>query len=206
MIFKKINVGVMGVNCYITGDKDEVFVIDPGGSADEICAVLKKHGLKAKYIILTHCHFDHILAANEVKKQTGAQIVVCSKEAENLADSNVNMTSRFTRSPTSLSADRLVSENDTLISGTFVYRVIETPGHTSGGMCLYCENEKLLFSGDTLFCGSVGRSDFPTGDQNTLLHSIQTKLLTLPDDVRVYPGHEDDTTIGFEKANNPYLR
>ena len=160
----------------------------------------------AKYIILTHCHFDHILAANEVKKQTGATIVVCSKETENLADSNVNMTSRFTRSPTSLSADRLVSENDTLISGTFVYRVIETPGHTSGGMCLYCENEKLLFSGDTLFCGSVGRSDFPTGDQNTLLHSIQTKLLTLPDDVRVYPGHEDDTTIGFEKANNPYLR
>lgn len=206
MILKKINVGVMGVNCYITGDKDEVFVIDPGGSADEICVVLKKHGLKAKYIILTHCHFDHILAANEVKKQTGAQIVVCSKEAENLADSNVNMTSRFTRTPISLSADRLVSENDTLISGTFVYRVIETPGHTSGGMCLYCENEKLLFSGDTLFCGSVGRSDFPTGDQNTLLHSIQTKLLTLPDDVRVYPGHEDDTTIGFEKANNPYLR
>lgn len=206
MILKKINVGVMGVNCYITGDKDEVFAIDPGGSADEICVVLKKHGLKAKYIILTHCHFDHILAANEVKKQTGAQIVVCSKEAENLADSNVNMTSRFTRTPISLSADRLVSENDTLISGTFVYRVIETPGHTSGGMCLYCENEKLLFSGDTLFCGSVGRSDFPTGDQNTLLHSIQTKLLTLPDDVRVYPGHEDDTTIGFEKANNPYLR
>ena len=100
----------------------------------------------------------------------------------------------------------MVSENDTLISGTFVYRVIETPGHTSGGMCLYCENERLLFSGDTLFCGSVGRSDFPTGDQNTLLHSIQTKLLTLPDNVRVYPGHEDDTTIGFEKANNPYLR
>lgn len=206
MIFEKIHVGIMGVNCYITGDKDEVFVIDPGGSADEICAVLKKHGLNAKYIILTHCHFDHILAANEVKKQTGAQIVVCSKEAENLADSNVNMTSRFTRSPTSLSADRLVSENDTLISGAFVFRVIETPGHTSGGMCLYCENEKLLFSGDTLFRGSVGRSDFPTGDQNTLLHSIQTKLLTLPDNVRVYPGHEDDTTIGFEKANNPYLR
>lgn len=206
MIFEKIHVGIMGVNCYITGDKGEVFVIDPGGSADEICSVLKKHGLNAKYIILTHCHFDHILAANEVKKQTGAQIVVCSKEAENLADSSVNMTSRFTRTPISLSADRLVSENDTLISGAFVFRVIETPGHTSGGMCLYCENERLLFSGDTLFCGSVGRSDFPTGDQNTLLHSIQTKLLTLPDNVRVYPGHEDDTTIGFEKANNPYLR
>lgn len=206
MIFEKIHAGIMGVNCYITGDKDEVFVIDPGGSADEICSDLKKHGLKAKYIILTHCHFDHILAANEVKKQTGAQIVVCSKEAENLADSSVNMTNRFTRTPISLSADRLVSENDTLISGAFVFRVIETPGHTSGGMCLYCENERLLFSGDTLFCGSVGRSDFPTGDQNTLLHSIQTKLLTLPDNVRVYPGHEDDTTIGFEKANNPYLR
>ena len=205
MIFKKIHVGIMGVNCYILGDKNEVFIIDPGGDADEICSVLNENGCTAKYIVLTHCHFDHILAANEVKKQTGAKIVICINEAENLADSSVNMTDRFTRTPISIKADILVSENDTLTSGEFVFRVIETPGHTSGGICLYCPEKKILFSGDTLFRSSIGRSDFPTGNQDTLIKSIQTKLLTLPEDVRVYPGHEDDTTIALEKTNNPYL-
>lgn len=206
MILEKITVGIMGVNCYITGDKDEVFIIDPGGNADKIYSVLNTHGFHAKYIVLTHCHFDHILAADELKKRTGAQITVCAKEAANLADSNVNMTGRFTRTPLSLCGDVCVSESNTLTSGKFVFRVIETPGHTSGGMCLYCAEEKILFSGDTLFCGSIGRSDFPTGNQAVLVHSIQEKLLTLPKDVHVYPGHETDTTIGFEKLNNPYLQ
>lgn len=206
MILEKIKVGIMGVNCYIAGSKEDIFIIDPGGNADEICNYLNEHELSAKYIVLTHCHFDHILAADEVKKRTGAKIVACKKEAKNLIDSDVNMTKRFTRTPLSQSADVFVSEHDMLIAGTQSFRVIETPGHTSGGICLYCNEEKLLFSGDTLFCGSIGRSDFPTGNQSALIHSIKTKLLTLPEDVRVYPGHEADTTIGFEKLNNPYIQ
>lgn len=195
----------MGVNCYVAGDKNSVFIIDPGGNAEKICSFLSERSYKAKYIVLTHCHFDHILAAEEVKKRTGAEIVICKKEAGNLADPTVNMTNRFTRTPLSLSADVIVSENDTLSSGEHMFQVIETPGHTSGGMCLYCREEKVLFSGDTLFCGSVGRTDFPTGNQEDLICSIKTKLLTLPEDVRVFPGHEADTTIGFERRHNPYL-
>ena len=205
MMFKTMQVGVMRVNCYIFGTKEETAIVDPGGNANEICSYVEEQGLKVKYIILTHCHFDHILGAQAVKSQTGAKIVACINEAENLNNSSINMTGRFTRTPLSMPADLYVSEKDTLTLGEYEFQVIETPGHTSGGMCLYCETEKMLFSGDTLFCESVGRSDFPTGDHQTLMSSIKQKLFVLPDDTTVYPGHERETTIGHEKKHNPFI-
>jgi len=205
MMLEKIIVGMLHVNCYVTGAQSEAIVIDPGSNAQQILATLNRLNVNVRYIVLTHCHFDHILAAQEIKDATDAKIVLCQKEVENLADNNINMTGRFTREPHSLKADILVQEGDTIQSGKHTFRVIETPGHTSGGMCLYCAEEKVLFSGDTLFKGSIGRHDFPTGNLSDLLASIRTKLMTLPEDVRVYPGHDAETTIAFEAQNNPYL-
>lgn len=205
MILEKIRVGIMGVNCYLVGDKDEIFIIDPGSDASKIYAHIQQSGYTVKYIILTHCHFDHILAVEELKEKTGAQVVFCASEKENFADASVNFTDRYARKPVSLCAELLVADGDILSSGNFQFRIIETPGHTSGGMCLYNESEKTLFSGDTLFCGSVGRCDLPTGNHKTLIESIQEKLMVLPDDVHVYPGHEQETTIGLERVNNPFI-
>lgn len=205
MLFQKLTVGVMGVNCYILGEPTECMVVDPGGNAEKICSYLDEQGLTVKYIVLTHCHFDHILAVDEVKRRTGAKIVACSKEQGNLENTSINMTGRFSRVPINLQADLFVSEDDTLTSGEYIFRVIETPGHTSGSMCLYCETEKMLLSGDTLFAESVGRADLPTGDGEMLVASIRTKLFPLPDDTRVFPGHEAETTIGHEKKHNPFL-
>lgn len=205
MIFEKITVGCMGVNCYIVGDQNEVFVIDPGGHPERICQFLNENNYHVKYIILTHCHFDHILAANEVKQLTGAKIVAGTNEADNIADNMINMTARFVKSPFSLTPDCFVAEHDVLHSGKYTFTVLETPGHTSGSICLYCHEKNILFSGDTLFRCSIGRSDFPTGNQAVLINSIKEKLLTLPDDTIVYPGHDTDTTIEFEKRNNPYI-
>lgn len=205
MILEKLRVGIMGVNCYLVGDQDELFVIDPGSDAPKIYTHIQQCGYTVKYIVLTHCHFDHIMGVEELKQKTGAEIVFCTSERGNFADTSINFTDRYSRKPISLCADLLVSDGDVLLSGEFRFRVIETPGHTSGGMCLYNETEKTLFSGDTLFCGSVGRCDLPTGNQEVLIESIRTKLMVLPDDVHVYPGHEQETTIGLERANNPYI-
>ena len=206
MILEKLSVGHMGVNCYIAGAPDEILIIDPGGHAEKIYTHLLEKKYCAKYIVLTHCHFDHILAAEKIRDLTGAKIIAGKNEAENLLDGAVNMTSRFLKEPVALKADIYVTEKDEIISREYHFSVLETPGHTSGGICLYCREEKTLFSGDTLFHCSVGRSDFATGDYSVLIDSIKTKLLTLPEDVFVYPGHDEKTTIGFEKKNNPYIR
>ena len=201
-----IKVGVMGVNCYVTGEKNEAIIIDPGASAEKILGVLEYNNIKVKYIVLTHCHFDHILAVNEIKEKTGAKIVASKKECENLKNPDINMTGMYSRKPLSIVPDVLVSDDDKITSGSYEYTVIETPGHTSGGICLYCKEENNLFSGDTLFCTSIGRCDLPTGEYDTLINSIKTKLLCLPDNTNVFPGHEDTTTVLYEKRNNPYLR
>lgn len=206
MLLEKIEVGVMGVNCYVVGDKNEAIVIDPGASFEKISSYLDKKNIKVKYILLTHCHFDHILAANELKKYTNALIVMSEKENENIKNPSISMTDRFARNFEGLYADTVVSDGDVLKSGEYKFKIIETPGHTSGGICLYCEREKLLFSGDTLFYQSIGRCDFPTGNFDTLISSIKTKLLTLPGDTHVFPGHEAETTIENEINYNPYLR
>lgn len=206
MILDTLVVGIMKVNCYIAGDKDAVIIIDPGSSAEKILSHIKEHQYTVKYIVLTHCHFDHILAVNKLKEETGAKIVICSHEKDNLEDASINMTNQFSRKPVCIQTDLCVEEGDSIHSGPYAFDVLETPGHTSGGMCLYCKDENILFSGDTLFCCSIGRTDLPTGDLDALLKSVQEKLFVLSDDVKVYPGHEDATSIGFEKKNNPYFQ
>jgi len=205
MIKIKLNVGLMGVNCYILGDKNEALVIDPGSNSAKILSVLKEHEVTVKYIVLTHCHFDHILAVEELKKETGAKLIACHSEKENLLKSDINYTNRYSKKPIELSADCYVVSDDVIKSGDFEFTVIETPGHTSGSMCLYCENENILVSGDTLFFESIGRCDLATGNENEIIRSIKEKLFLLPDDVIVLPGHGENTTIGHEKTNNPYI-
>lgn len=205
MVFQSLPVGVLGVNCYIVGDKNEAIVIDPGANSEKICTYLDEHDVKVKYIVLTHCHFDHVLATLDVRDKTGSQIIICSREKDNFANDDANFIRRYNRKPMDIIADWYVSEGDVLLSGNYAFRVIETPGHTVGSMCLYCEAENMLFAGDTLFYQSVGRTDLLTGDYASIISSIKTKLLILPDSTKVFPGHGEPTTIQFEKANNPYL-
>lgn len=208
MILFKQNVGALGTNCYIVGDKDEAIVIDPGANAEKIYDLILNNGVTVKYIVLTHCHFDHILATSELQKLTNAKIIISKSEEKNLKSNEINMTGRFmskSEQASKIVPDVLVSENDVIESGKYKFMVIETPGHTSGGICLYEESEKMLFAGDTLFFQSIGRTDFPTGDFNTLIDSIKNKLFLLPDETKVFPGHECETTILNEKQNNPFI-
>lgn len=205
MIIIKEQVGIMGVNCYILGDSSEAIIVDPGSNADEIVSILKENNITAKYIVLTHCHFDHILAVEKVMEEIGVKLIACRSEKENLLSPDINYTNRYSRKPIELNADIYVKGGDVIKSGEYEFKVIETPGHTSGSMCLYCEKEKVLLSGDTLFYSSVGRCDLATGDQDQLIKSIKEKLFILPDDVLVLSGHGEDTSIGFEKTNNPFI-
>ncbi len=205
MLNIKKTVGLMGVNCYILGDKNEAIIVDAGSDAEGIIKTLSDNKITAKYIVLTHCHFDHIMAVEQLMQKTGVKLIACQNEKENLLRSDINYTDRYSRKPVKLTADKYVKDGDIIKSGDCEFRVIETPGHTSGSMCLYCGKEKLLISGDTLFYASVGRCDLATGSEAELIKNIKTKLFVLPDDVSVLPGHGDNTTIGYEKINNPYI-
>ncbi len=205
MILIKQPVGIMGVNCYILGDKSEAIIIDPGSDAEKIIKILDDNEIKAKYIVLTHCHFDHILAAEKIMEKLDVKLIACQSEKENLLDPSVNYTDKYSRNPVSLTADIYVKDGDVVKSGELEFKVIETPGHTSGGMCLYCKGENLLISGDTLFYSSVGRCDLATGNEETLIKSIKEKLFILPDNTVVLPGHGENTSIGFERVNNPFI-
>lgn len=195
----------MGENCYIiTGDNKQAVVIDPGNSAVNVTNYINAEQLKVKAVLITHAHFDHMCAADEIKALTGAEIFISAAEAEVADDADSNLTSMFA-SPRAYNYDHLLNEGDTISFGGTVCSVIMTPGHTCGGCCYYFEQEGVVFTGDTLFYGSVGRTDFPTGDDETLRESIIEKLFTLPDETKVFCGHGPATTIGFEKQNNSYV-
>lgn len=203
MILKKVIVGELEVNCYFVGDKDELIVIDPGSDSDKILGIIKANNFTVKYIVLTHCHYDHIGAVYDLKEKLGAEIVVCEKEKNNYLNTAVNLAGHFCAGAIIAPPDICVKEGDVIKSGEFEFKVIETPGHTSGGMCLYIDGH--LFSGDTLFKLSIGRCDFPTGDMKTLLSSVKNKLFVLPEETKVYPGHSEQTTIGYEIKNNMFF-
>ncbi|MBT8340007.1 MAG: MBL fold metallo-hydrolase [Desulfatitalea sp.] len=206
MIINAIAVGPLQANCFILGCKQtrEAAVIDPGGDADQILLALAKDRLTLKAIINTHGHFDHISANRALKAATGADIMVHPKDAPMLAEVSSSAAQWGMKSEDSPAPDRLLDDGDTVTVGHIVLEVRHTPGHTPGGISLY--TDKVVFVGDTLFAGSIGRTDFPGGDFNTLIRSIQTKLFTLPDDVTVYTGHMQPTTIGREKRSNPFCR
>ncbi|MCL2565293.1 MAG: MBL fold metallo-hydrolase [Defluviitaleaceae bacterium] len=191
-------------NSYIYYDENtlEAAVIDPGGSADKLMDTAKENGLTIKYILLTHGHFDHIAGANELKVLSGAQVIAFEDEDELLKSADMNLSLIGMGKGVIINSDKLLKEGDFVDVGNGKLALIHTPGHTAGGVCYYDEENGILFSGDTLFKGTTGRYDLPTSDGAALFASIKKKLFTLPDDVKVLPGHEASTTIGFEKANN----
>ncbi len=205
MIIERLTLGGLQTNCYLLADGEagECAVFDPAAEADRILAAARRHSLRIKYIILTHVHIDHIMALDELKAATGAEIVVHSAEADLLNDSAGTLAQLFAAEPPRSRADTAVSEGDVLRLGKAELKFIHTPGHTVGGMCVLCGD--ILISGDTLFAESVGRTDFPGGSHAQLMQSINQKLMTLDDDIQVFPGHGPSTTIGHEREHNPYL-
>lgn len=200
MILETIVTGALQENCYLAGCAQELFVIDPGADAQRIEGRIAQLGAQVKYIVLTHCHWDHIGAAAQLKKDTGAQLVLCRREAAAYADAEANLMNSFGAEGELPAPDLTVCEGDVLYSGEYGFRVMETPGHTEGSMCLLCGDE--LFSGDTLFRGGMGRTDLPTGSMQKIIDSIINKLFLLDNTVRVHPGHGDRTDIGYEKTKN----
>lgn len=189
-------------NCYIVMDEKtkEAMVIDPAGSIDKIEQILKDENAQLKYIYLTHCHADHIIGAESLKQRCGGKILIHKDDYPGLQDSIINLSIMVLGKDYKMEADEVVEENQVLKLGDLEFRVIHTPGHTKGGSCLYCEQEKCLFSGDTMFKGTYGRTDLPSSSQMAIEASIE-KLLKLPGDTMVYPGHGSPTTIAAEAAN-----
>lgn len=204
MILKRIKVPIQFVgetNCYILVDElqKKAMVIDPAGKVEEIVEILNNLDAELVYIYLTHCHADHINGVNELKKQKGGKVLIHRNGRENLTNMTTVLADYIGLPLILVKEDSIVDDDDTLHVGDIELRVIHTPGHTNDGTSLYCEKERMLFSGDTLFKGAWGRVDLPTSSFEDIMNSIIKKLLILPDDTIVYPGHGDPTRIGDEK-------
>jgi glyoxylase-like metal-dependent hydrolase (beta-lactamase superfamily II) len=205
MVLIRLVVGPLQVNCYILADektKDAV-VIDPGDDAEEILRIIREKTLKVRSIVNTHAHFDHVGANKALKDVTGAEILLHEKDAVVLKSSTTHAAVFNMKTIASPPADRFVNHGDVITAGEVALKVLHTPGHSPGGICLV--EQGMVFTGDALFAGSIGRTDLPGGDLMTLLGAIKAHLLTLPDETRVFPGHGPDTTIGDEKRDNPFL-
>ncbi len=205
MHLETLVVGRLAANCYLLGCEEtkEAIVVDPGGEAEVINDRIAAGGWKVKYIVNTHAHMDHTAANGAVKQFTGAPLLIHAADAPTLAHLGKRSFLYAGADPTPVPADRVLQDGEEIAWGKLSARVIHTPGHTPGGICLYVGS--LLFAGDTLFAGSVGRSDFPGGSHKDLIDSIKQKLLILPDETEVYPGHGPSTTIGWERQENPFL-
>lgn len=205
MILKTLAVGELGANCYILGCPETKVgaVIDPGGNGQYILETAEKMGLKIAYILNTHGHVDHIAANGAVKEATGAKLLIHSQDVPMLTDPALNLSSFLGQNVISPTADQILEDGDLIKVGQIELKVIHTPGHTPGGICLKTAVE--VFSGDTLFAGSVGRTDFPGGNSQTLLTSIRERLLVYPNDLTVYPGHGPSSSLGEERMSNPFL-
>lgn len=205
MILKTMIVGAFGVNCYILGCKRTKTgaVIDPGGDAGEIWAMARELGLDIKLIINTHGHVDHIAGNAELKSLSGADIVIGEADGPMLTNPARNLSFLTPVTMRSVPADRTVSDGDVIEIGDLKLEVLATPGHTPGGITLV--TDKIAFTGDTLFAGSIGRTDFPGGSFEQIISSIKNRILPLGDDVRVLPGHGPASTVGVERSTNPFI-
>ena len=204
MILKRIKVQMKFVgetNCYIIVDETQkkAMVIDPAGAVPKIIEILDTLGAELVYIYLTHCDADHINGVNELKKEKGGKVLIHRKGRENLENRVPVLAEYIGLPPIYVKEDSIVDDDDILHVGDLEFRVIYTPGHTDDGTALYCEKEEMLFSGDTLFKGAWGRVDLPTSDFDAIMNSIIKKLLILPENTIVYPGHGKPTRIGDEK-------
>lgn len=199
-------VGPLQTNCYIASctETGEAVVIDPGADARQILRAVEEDRLSVRLIIDTHYHFDHVAANRAVQEATGAAIAIHRLDAEELTKPMALF--GLSLGPAAGPADRLLEDDEEIVLGRLVLKVLPTPGHTPGGISLYCESQPTVFSGDALFCLGIGRTDLPGGDYEVLLRSIRTRLFTLPDTTVVYPGHGPETSIGVERARNPFVR
>ena len=205
MIIKTLAVGPIQANCFIVGCDEtlEAVVIDPGDEADRISHLLAESSLAAKFIINTHGHIDHVSANKKLHEITGAPILIHPLDAPMLDQVAASAVAWGLDAENSPAPDRELQEGDKITFGNITLTVIHTPGHTPGGISLYAKDD--VFVGDTLFAGSIGRTDFPGGSFETIKESIQQKLFNLGDDVRVHTGHGPTTTIGEEKRSNPFV-
>ncbi len=206
MIFKKLVVGPFASNCYIVGSEKtkQGLIIDPGDEGKQISKAVDTWGFDIKIIVLTHGHIDHISALKDMKEATGAALAVHASDAKAIhqrSPMSVFFTHSLSAPP---SPDKLVKDGDSIDIGDLHFQVIHTPGHSPGSICLY--GHGVLFSGDTLFNFGIGRTDLPGGSYNQLMNAIKTKLMALPDDTIVCPGHGPDSTIAAERRGNPFLR
>ncbi|MEW6003210.1 MAG: MBL fold metallo-hydrolase [Nitrospirota bacterium] len=201
MVVKSLVIGPLESNCFIIADENtrEALVIDPGDEPDRILSIINKHNFKVKYIICTHAHFDHVGAVSDIKKETGARIIIHRDDLDIYNHTKeMALLWGFEIEPLP-EPDSFVSEGDIIKIGNLKFEVFHTPGHSPGGICLY--GEGLLITGDTLFAGSVGRTDFYGGDISKLKKSFK-RLMSLPDKIKVIPGHGPETTIGRERTYN----
>lgn len=198
--------GMVGTNCYflINEETKQVILIDPADNADYITDKICEKELQLCGILLTHGHFDHIMAVNDLSKEFSVKIYAMEEEREMLGNPDINLSSRFGK-PLSVTADVNLKNGDTFFLADFLIKAIHTPGHTNGSGCFYLKDEDVLLSGDTLFFESIGRTDLPMGSTREITHSIKYKLLELNDQVKVYPGHGDVTTIEHERQYNPFI-
>ena len=208
MIHEILPVGPLQCNCSIIGDEStrEAMVIDPGDEIESILALVRKHNLQVKQIVITHAHIDHVGGAMKLRAATGAPILLNQNDYVLLKMLDIQATWIGVASPGKVEIDQNIGQSDTVKAGSLTANVLFTPGHTEGSVCLYFPVEKKLIAGDTLFAGSIGRTDLPGGSFEKIIDSLHDKLLALPDDTLVIPGHGPQTTIGEERENNPFLK
>lgn len=217
---ENIVLGMCATNCYAVfdggaktpggyvddGQLKEAVIIDPAADAACIEAMIARYKLRPVAVLLTHGHFDHLSAADAVRRRYGIKVYAGNEERSVMNSSSSNLSLPFTGEGMTFEADEYFKPGEELDFAGFRIGTIPVPGHTIGSVCYYFEEQKVLFSGDTLFAGSVGRSDFPTGNAGQLIRAIKSGLMSLPDDVKVYPGHGESTTIGCERVNNPFIQ
>jgi hydroxyacylglutathione hydrolase len=207
MIHKILPVGPLQCNCSIIGDETthEAMVIDPGDDIEDILAVIHQHKLDVKQIVITHAHIDHVGGAMKLRALTGAPILLNQNDYALLKMLDVQATWLGMAAPDEVAIEASIGDGESLQAGSLTANVIHTPGHTEGSVCLYFPAEKLLIAGDTLFARSIGRTDLPGGSFEKIMRSLHDRVLTLPDDTVVIPGHGPRTTIGEEREENPFL-
>jgi hydroxyacylglutathione hydrolase len=208
MIHEVLVVGPLQCNCSILGDETshEAIVVDPGDDISRIVAALARHQLTLKQIVVTHAHIDHIAGAQQLKRLTGAPILYNQLDLPLVKMMDLQAGWLGIATPEVAPPDADLADNQLVAITGLSATVIHTPGHTQGSSCLYLPNQKLLIAGDTLFAGSVGRTDLPGGNTKQLIQSVNDRLLTLPDETQVLPGHGPATSIGEERENNPFLQ
>jgi hydroxyacylglutathione hydrolase len=207
MIHEIFPVGPLQCNCSVIGDETthESMVIDPGDDINDVLAVVRKHSLQVKQIVITHAHIDHVGGAMKLRAATGAPILLNQNDYSLLKMLDVQAAWIGMRSPGTVEIDRSITTGETVTAGSLTADILHTPGHTEGSICLYFPAQKKLIAGDTLFAGSIGRTDLPGGSMQKILRSLHDTLLALPDETVVVPGHGELTTIGDERETNPFL-